>query len=82
MSAGTITQLIASDSSQYSSQPFTVYSSPDNTVTNTKVHPTYVCLNDMCLLNNTALFGSMPTFASLEECQNVCGVKPSTLRPQ
>lgn len=43
---------------------------------------TYVCLNDVCLINNSAMFGSMPAFSSLEDCQKVCGVKPPTLRPQ
>lgn len=79
MSTGTLTQLIASGGGQASAQ---FAPTVDTTSNNTTSQPTYVCLNDVCLLNNPALFGSMPAFASLEECQKVCGVKPSTLRPQ
>lgn len=83
MSAGTLTQLIASGGDQVFLQPIqTSFTPPTITSNDTDFKPTYVCINDKCLINNTAMYGSMPTFSSIEDCKKVCGAKPSTLRPQ
>ena len=87
MSSGALTQLIASGGGG----PYVVQIPTSSDNSNTTQPPSqsdqpplvsYVCLNDMCMINNPALFGSLPAFASMEDCQKVCGVKPSSLRPQ
>jgi len=76
MSSGTLTQLIASGGGG-GMQP-----EPTGPTTASTPIVTYVCLNDTCWVNHPAVMGSLPAFATLQECQKVCGVKPSTQRPQ
>lgn len=89
MSSGTLTQLIASggdgrcSASSESSGPYVMSTGSTSAPTSVSASPiTFVCINDICLINDTSLYGNMPSFGSLEECKKVCGVKESTLRPQ
>ena len=82
MSSGALTQLIASGGGgPYVVQIPVTTNDCDKTISMPPI-VTFVCLNDMCMINNPALYGSLPSFSSLEDCQKVCGIKPSSLRPQ
>ena len=82
MSAGAITQLIASGGNASYIAPITSNSTYHPQNTSSAPLQTYVCLNDMCLVNEPSKFGNRPAFGSLDECQKVCGIKPSSRRPQ
>jgi hypothetical protein len=87
MSAGAITQLIASGGNASYYEPTLSYE--PSCMSNDTQQPnaenqlkTYVCLNQQCFVNQPSKFGNIPAFGSLEECQKVCGIKPSTRRAQ
>jgi hypothetical protein len=90
MSSGALTQLIASGGNADTYVNAGCASANPSMQRNVK--PTYVCLNQQCFIDQPSEFGQLhsltsldtdPTvFGSLEECRKVCGVRPSTRRPQ
>lgn len=90
MSSGTITQLISSGGNA------NVYMTPDQNqnqyLQGNDQSNEYVCLNQQCIIKRPSKFEQLfdtksladcpIPFKSLGECQQVCGVKPSTKRPQ
>jgi hypothetical protein len=82
MSSGALTQLIASGGGgPYMDQIQSTNTDFEQPILMPPIL-TFVCLNDMCMINNPSLYGSLPSFSSLEDCQKVCGTKPSSLRQQ